>query len=199
MAEPKKARTVEIDPNRTLSFEEYDDLLRHARNSSMWYLGRFPSHSSKIRQRLYEKGYPKEDVKHLGLDGEVELSNIVEDTMVELDLLHMLDDELYIESKLKSSIAKGKGASLAARELKYNGIPENEIEAVLDTLEDELEDRQNEAVDKAAQKVMRSSTFRKAEKAWQKSMVLSGGLRAKGFDRDLVDSWMDSNSELFED
>jgi len=199
MAEPKKARTVEIDPNKTLGFDEYDELVRHARNSSMWYLGRFASHSSKIRQRLYEKGYPKDDVKHLGLDGELELSNIVEDTMAELELLHMLDDELYIESKLKASIAKGKGASLAARELKYNGIPEDEIDAVLDTIEDELEDRQNEAVDKAAQKIMRSTPFRKAERSWQKSMVLSGGLRAKGFDRELVDSWMDSNSEIFED
>lgn len=199
MAEPKKARTVEIDPDKVLEFDEYDELLRHARNSSMWYLGRFPSHSSKIRQRLYEKGYPREDVTYRSVSGELEQGNLVEDSMAELELMHMLDDELYIESKLKSSIAKGKGTSLAVRELKFKGVPEEEIAAVLEAIEDELEGELTEAVAKAAEKAMRSTPFRKAAKGWQKSMVLSGALRAKGFDRDTVDNWMDDNSEIFED
>lgn len=199
MPEPKKARTVEIDPTKTLELNEYDELVRHARNSSIWYLGRFPSHSTKIRERLYEKGYPREAVKHLDIEDEVQESNIVDEVMHELELLHMLDDQLFIESKIKAAIYKGKGTSLAARELKYKGIPEEEIEAVLEGLEDELDSQLLEAVDKAAQKIMRSTPFRKAERSWQKSMVLSGGLRAKGFDRDTVDSWMESNSEIFED
>lgn len=199
MAEPKKARVVEIDPDGTLSYSEYDELLRHGRNSSMWYLGRFPSHSTKIRQRLYEKGYPREDVRRKNSEGDVELGNLVDEIMEELQLLHMLDDRLYIESKLKSTIAKGRGTALAVRELKYKGIPEEEIEAVLEGLEDELDSDLSAAVERAAEKIMRSSPFRKAERGWQKSMVLSGGLRAKGFDRDTVDTWMESNSSIFEE
>lgn len=199
MEEKKKARTVEIAPDQVLTYEQYEDYFRHARNSSMWYLGRFPSHSVKIRQRLVEKGYPKDDVAHLNSDGEVEHSNLIDLTMAELELLHMLNDELYIESKLKGTISKGKGTSLAVRELKYAGIPEEEIEAVLETIEDELDSELEEAVAKAAAKLMRSTPFRKAAMGWQRSMVLSGGLRAKGFDRDTVDNWMDDNAEIFED
>lgn len=197
--EPKKARVVEVDTSKVLDWDTYDDLLRHARNSSMWYLGRFASHTSKIRQRLADKGYPREDVRYLSIGGDIETANIIDETIVELQLLHMLDDELYIESKIKSSIAKGKGTSLVVRELKFSGIPEEEIEAVLEGIEGELDDSLMEAVAKAAEKIMRSSPFRKADKAWQKSMVLSGNLRAKGFDREVVDSWMESNSEIFED
>lgn len=199
MAEPKKARVVEIDPDATLSYSEYDELLRHGRNSSMWYLGRFPSHSTKIRQRLHEKGYPRDDVRKETSEGTVEFGNLVDEIMEELELLHMLDDRLYIESKLKSTIAKGRGSSLAVRELKYKGIPEEEIEAVLEELEGDLDSELLEAVTKAAEKIMRSSPFRKAERAWQRSMVISGGLRAKGFDRDTVDNWMESNSAIFEE
>lgn len=196
--QPKKARTVEINPDAVLEFDAYDDFLRHARNSSMWYLGRFPSHSSKIRQRLFDKGYPRDEIAHLNSIGEVEHSNIVDEAMKELELMHMLDDELYIESKLKSSIAKGKGTSLAVRELRHNGIPEDEIEAVLEALGDELDNGLSEAVNRAAEKIMRSTPFRKASAGWQKSMVLSGNLRAKGFDRETVDNWMEENSEIFE-
>lgn len=197
--EQKKAKTVEIDSNKTLSFSEFDDLLRHARNSSLWYVGRFPSHSTKLKKRLYEKGYPEESVSHENSEGVVEKSNIVDLAMEELQLLHMIDDQLYIESKLKTEVSKGKGLSLAVRELKYKGIPEEEIDTVLENIEDSLDTELFAAVQKAAEKAMRSTPFRKAENGWRKSMIVSGALRAKGFDRDTVDNWMESNSSIFED
>lgn len=197
--EPKKARTVEIDSSKPLSFEEYDELLRHARNSSMWYVGRFPSHSTKLRKRLYEKGYPREDVTHYDLEDELVESNIVDETMAELELLHMLDDANYIEGRFRTFLARGKGLDIAAREMIFGGIPEDEVLEVRESLEGELSSELDEAVQRAAEKIMRSTPFRKAERSWQKSMVLSGGLRAKGFDRDTVDFWMESNSEIFED
>lgn len=199
MKEPKKARTVEVDTSKPLDFDVFDDLLRHARNSSMWYLGRFPSHSTKIRQRLYEKGYPEEDVSYYDGIGELQTANIVDETMKELELLHMLDDKLFIESRLKSFIARGKGVSLAVQEMKFKGIPEEQIEAVLEAIGDELDGDLAEAVGKAAEKAMRSTPYRKATSGWQRSMVISGALRAKGFDREIVDYWMESNSEIFED
>lgn len=52
----KEKRIVEI-PAEPISFEDYSDLKSHAVKSSLWYLERYPSHSSKIRQRLIEKGY----------------------------------------------------------------------------------------------------------------------------------------------
>lgn len=197
--EQKKAKTVEIDPNKTLSFSEFDDLLRHARNSSLWYVGRFPSHSTKLKKRLYEKGYPEEAVSHENSGGVIEKSNIVDLAMEELQLLHMIDDRLYIESKLKSEVSKGKGLSLAVRELKYKGIPEEELEAVLETIEEDLDSDLLAALQKAAEKAMRSTPFKKADNGWRKSMIVSGALRAKGFDREIVDSWMESNSNIFED
>lgn len=197
--EPKKARTVQVDLTKTLKYTEFDELLRHARNSSLWYAGRYPSHSSKLKERLYEKGYPKDSVTYENMEGSVEQGNLVDLAISELEMLHMIDDQLYVESKLKSGIAKGKGLHLVARELQYKGIDESEIEAALDLLEDDLTAELEASIQKAAEKAMRSMPYRRAQQGWQKSMVISGVLRSKGFDRDSVDNWMESNAQIFED
>lgn len=199
MKERKQPRKVEIPEDTVLDFDTFDELKQHATNSTTWYVGRFPSHSSKLRQRLFEKGYPDAETRYIDYDDEEKSVHIVDTVISELKDLMMIDDIHYIESKLRSGLYSGKGISLLARDLKFKGIPEDEIDAALEAIQDDIADSIADSVDKAAQKAMRSSAYRKSTNGWQRKMTVSRALMVKGFDRDTIDEWMEANTNLIED
>lgn len=199
MKERKQSRKVEIPEDAVLDYETFEELKDHATNSTRWYVGKFPSHSSKLRSRLFEKGYPDAETRYIDYDDEEKSAHIVDTVISELKDLMMIDDLHYVESKLRSGLYSGKGISLLARDLKFKGVPESEIETALEAIQDEVADSIAESVDKAAQKAMRSSAYRKSTNGWQRKMAVSRALMVKGFDRDTIDEWMEANANLVED
>lgn len=199
MKERKQPRKVEIPEDSVLDFDTFEELRQHAFKSSTWYLGKFPAHSTKLRQRLFEKGYPDGETRYIDYDDEEKSQHIVDSVIAELKDLVMVDDEFYIQSKLRSGLYSGKGISLLARELKFKGVPEEELELAVEAIQDDIDMSIIDSVDKAAQKAMRASAYRKATNPWQRKMAVSRGLMAKGFDRDTIDEWMEANTTLLEE
>jgi len=199
VAKKKEARKVSIDPSSPLNFEEFTELRDHALKSSIWYLDRYPCHSSKIRQRLLDKGYPEEPVRYVDpIEGELTIS-FPEATIQALEDLARLDDERYVESKLKGMVSRGKGLSQAKWALRSNGIPEEQLERAAEAIEGELIERESEALGRMAEKAMRTAPYRKAQGEWQRKMVISRYLMGRGFQRDSIDLWLDNNEELLGD
>lgn len=188
----KRARVVEI-PDRTLTFEEFDDLYSHAIKSSNWYLSKYPAHSVTVANRLYKKGYPKGEVTYVDITGEECSTDIVKYAVKTLKNSGLLDDERFIEKKINSGLSKGKGISLVIRELSFTGIDRDEIESVVAQLN--LQESEIDAIEKAASKEFRKSSFQKLNSDNQKYWRMRSALFAKGFDENLVLSWLSENMD----
>lgn len=189
----KKAKTVEI-PDEILDLSTYEDLRNHALRSSIWYAQRYLCHSSKLKKRLYEKGYTREPVLYRDEYGKEISSNIVDEVMEQMDELSYLDDERFIERKIESELRKGRGVSLIKLKLLPYGVSEDEFEKVLSRFDSsDFEEKNNEAIEKAFRKIVRSSRFKKADNDFMRESIVISTLLSKGFDFDDIKNFIEES------
>lgn len=189
----KQARQIEIPENRSLTWEEYLDFSGHAVNSSMWYASNYTRNSNQIREKLYAKGYPKGEVEVDLPEGGTEFKDMVEDTVERLVEGLLIDDRQYATSVINSQLSRGLGISRIRSALIAKKVDPQLAQDLLDTLD--LEDQTNEAIDRAAKKVVRSSAFLKLEPGWPRQQKLTQQLASKGFSFSDISEWRDNNED----
>lgn len=189
----KKARQIEIPETRNLTWEEYSDFNSHAIASSMWYASNYTRNSNQIREKLYAKGYPKDDVAVDLVSGETVYKNMVEDTVDYLVDSLLVDDRQYALSVINSQLSRGFGISKIRAALFMKKVDRDLAQDLLDSLD--LDAQTFEAIDKAARKVLKSSAYLKLESGWPRQQKLTQQLASKGFSFGDISEWRDNNEE----
>lgn len=174
----KKARQVEIDPFKTLEYNTYDDLLNHAYNSSMWYATTYVRCSGQVRKKLLDKGYPDSLIKVKGNDGKFFEVNFIDKAVNRLIDFGVIDDEAYARAFVESKLNKGIGLSKIRFELALKGVNEGIIEDTCDEIESTSVDN---ALLKTAERITRSSSFKRLDSSFKRKQKLVSGLMGKGF------------------
>lgn len=139
----KEARKVNFEDGQKLSYEEFDDLYTHARNSALWYSSNYPLSKYEIRNKLYKKGYPEGVVTFYEKNSKkTQQFNIVENVMKFLEDSHFVDDEQVALSHAKKRKRLKYGPTRTADELRNkrieNTIIENVITEIYDTLDENV-------------------------------------------------------------
>lgn len=192
----KQKRIISI-PEEPLPLDTYEDLLQHAIHSSRWYIERFPCHSSKIRQRLQEKGYPDHPVDCVVENPETtQQIDFIEETIQILEKASLLDDRHYLIQKISSLLQSGVGERKVQQKLVQQGVPYEEIMEVLENdihIEEEVLLR---SVSQAVAKIRRSSTYQKKDE-WQQKIFLQQKLFMQGFDSDIINTFFECYEEEY--
>lgn len=189
----KKAREIEIPETRNLTWEEYSDFNSHAIASSMWYASNYSRNSNQIREKLYAKGYPKDEVAVDTYSGETIYKDMVEDTVEYLIECLLIDDRQYATSVINSQLSRGLGVSRIRSALFAKKVDPELAQELLETLD--LEEQTHEAIDRAARKVVKSSAFLKLEPGWPRQQKLTQQLASKGFSFSDISEWRDNNED----
>lgn len=183
----KKARRVKVSD--VINKEEYDELLQHAKNSCMWYQNNYFRTSNQLREKLYEKGYPKESV--VVKDNEVEEErNLVEETMKFLEDIHLIDDEEYAKSFIESALEKGKGPNYIRGKAWEKKIDKDLIESNIEEITD---DRLSESLEKTVTKIKSNSAYNNKSEPWQKKQYLVRRLIQSGFDYSDISAYIEED------
>lgn len=190
----KKARQIEIPETRNLSWEEYSDFNSHAIASSMWYASNYTRNSNQIRDKLYAKGYPRDEVAVDLLDGKTDYKNMVEDTVEHLVESLLIDDRQYALSVINSQLSRGFGMSKVRMALSMKKVDRDLAQDLLDSLD--LEAQNFDAIDKAAQRVLKSSAYLKLAEGWPRQQKLTQQLAMKGFSFGDISEWRANNEEI---
>lgn len=196
----KKARKVEVPSDRNLTEKEYNDLNDHAFNSSMWQASNYTRSEKQIREKLYEKGYPKDEVTvdfRFGL----ETKNMVEDAVNRLIDLRIIGDEKLAEDIIRLQLSKGNGLMKAKMSAFQKGVSFDVINEVVESLEEDnlLEDSINEALDKAARQIIRTSSYYREEDKRKRDQKFVQKLVTKGFSFSDIAEWKEEYAHLLED
>lgn len=186
----KKARQIEIPQDRDLTWEEYFDYSEHAMKSSSWYATNYNRNSQQIRDKLYAKGYPQGEITVKLKNGETLIKNMVEDTIDRLTESLLIDDRQYATSIIRIQIDRGNGISKVRSALMQKGVDRELTDELLQELD--LDDKISEAVDKAAQRVLRSSAYLKQPEGWARQQRLTQQLLSKGFSFDDISRWKEN-------
>jgi SOS response regulatory protein OraA/RecX len=189
----KKARQIEIPETRNLTWEEYSDFNSHAIASSMWYASNYTRNSNQIREKLYAKGYPKGEIEVELPEGGTTFKDIVEDTVNHLIEGYLIDDRQYATSVINSQLYRGLGISRIRSALIAKKVDPELAQELLETLD--LEEQTNEAIDRAAKRVVKSSAFLKLEPGWPRQQKLTQQLASKGFSFSDISEWRDNNED----
>lgn len=189
----KKARQIEIPETRNLTWEEYLDFNGHAVNSSMWYASNYTRNSNQIREKLYAKGYPRDEVAVDLLDGKIDYKNMVEDTVDHLVECLLIDDRQYALSVINSQLSKGFGLAKVRMALSIKKVDRELAQDLLESLD--LEKQNHDAIDKAAQRVLKSSAFLKLPEGWPRQQKLTQQLASKGFSFGDISEWRENNAD----
>lgn len=128
----KEARKVDLTEGQELSWEQYDELATHARNSMMWYTSNYAKTSKELREKLYKKGYPKGEVKVTRWDGTKQEVNIVDETIQWLIDSLIIDDELFAERFAESKKRQKQGRSRVRMALIVKGLDPEMVEPILE-------------------------------------------------------------------
>lgn len=190
----KKAREIEIPETRNLTWEEYSDFNSHAIASSMWYASNYSRNSNQIREKLYKKGYPKDEVAVDTHSGETIYKDMVEDTVEYLIECLLIDDRQYATSVINSQLNRGLGISRIRSALFAKQVDRELADELLDTLD--LDDQKFDAIEKAAQRVLKSSAYLKLAEGWPRQQKLTQQLASKGFSFGDISEWRANNEEL---
>lgn len=190
----KKAREIEIPETRNLTWEEYSDFNSHAIASSMWYASNYSRNSNQIREKLYKKGYPKDEVAVDTHSGETIYKDMVEDTVEYLIECLLIDDRQYALSVINSQLARGFGLSKVKMALSIKQVDRDLAQELLDTLD--LDDQKFDAIEKAAKRVLKSSAYLKLAEGWPRQQKLTQQLASKGFSFGDISEWRANNEEL---
>ena len=206
----KKARQITIPDSKIITQTEYEDYYNHAKNSSLWYLNNFNRNSNQIRQKLYDKGYPKDEVfivedKLITKDIDRNLENeeiskqatpvnIVEEIITLLTENSLIDDIYYIENMLEAQLNKGKSLSLAKQVLiNTKKVDRNLLNEVISKM-DEIEELEEEGLNKVALKTVNSSMYQRKDK-FQRKQYLYQRLLRSGYSSADISSWIENNLE----
>lgn len=190
----KKARKVEIPDDRALTVGELEDLKSHAWNSSIWYASNYIKTTGQIKQKLYDKGYPRDEVEVINDDGSTTWVNIVEETVERLVEYSYVDDAAYVSSALRSGIRSGKSLSSLKTKLFQAGIDKNLIEEGIAEISEEDESFEDEALHKTASKLITSRTYLKLEHSDRRNKLVKT-LLTKGFQLSAVLEWADEHMD----
>jgi len=185
----KKAKKVEI-PEGIIDFKEYEKLLSHIHNSALWYATNYPRNSGYLKEKLYDKGYPRESSQYKDLDGSIKEVNFVEEAVNKMIDISMIDDETYAESLFELLVEKGKSLSVIRFELRQKYVDPLTIETLLENFDND--EKIIESIDKSAQKILRSSTYKKQDTDMKKNQKLIQGLMSKGFNYSEIELWKNS-------
>jgi SOS response regulatory protein OraA/RecX len=190
----KKAREIEIPETRNLTWEEYSDFNSHAIASSMWYASNYSRNSNQIREKLYAKGYPRDEVPVDTNSGETIHKNMVEDTVEYLVESLLIDDRQYALSVINSQLSRGFGMSKVRMALSMKKVDRELAQDLLDSLD--LEAQNFDAIDKAAKRVLKSSAYLKLPEGRPRQQKLTQQLASKGFSFGDISEWRANNEEL---
>lgn len=108
---------------------------KYLENSAAYYLGRFASSSANLRQLMMLK-VRRSETEH-GTDP-VEGAKFVDDIIAKFERLGFLNDTAYAEMRARSLHAKGTPLRGIRYKLQQKGISEEDTEAALVALEDEV-------------------------------------------------------------
>lgn len=169
----KKARKVFIKDEITA--EEYEELLQHAKNSALWYQTNFFKNSNQIREKLYDKGFPK----HPTLITDGTERDFVEETIKFLDEMAFLDDEYYVENLVQELMEKGKGINYIKQKAWERKVETEDLEEVLNRTE--FRELYKESFEKAESRIKASSSYLTREEDWRKKQFLTQRLMQTGF------------------
>lgn len=192
----KKAKQVDFPQDRPLTFEEYNDLSKHAYNSALWYVTNYNKNSYQIRTKLYDKGYLKDEVPVVKND-EKTYHNIVEETITKLKDFSYINDESYVESAIYSGLRKGKSISSIRTKLFQTGLPKDLIDKGMEEFSEETQtEMEDDALDKAASKIVNSYSFTKITDPFKAKQKIVQSLATKGFPMGKIFEWIDENLDL---
>lgn len=172
----KKARKVEVP--EVLTEKEFMKLQEHLRNSVMWYIANSQKSEKELRQKMYDKGYPVEDVELVTNDGRKESRNFVDEEIAWLELTGFLDDKDLAERIAIRTVRSGKGLQAASQKLFQKGFKKEDIDAAISAVEEY--DLSN-SLEKAGAQAERSPSFKKATNIWGRKRAIRQRLTAKGF------------------
>lgn len=189
----KKARQIEIPETRNLTWEEYVDFNSHALNSSMWYASNYVRNSNQIREKLYAKGYPQDEVAVDKTSGETVYKNMVEDTVDHLVECLMIDDRQFAVSIINSQLDRGFGLSKVRMALMAKKVDRELADELLASLD--LEDKTFDAIDKAAKRILKSSAYLKLPEGFARQQKLTQQLASKGFSFGDISEWRANNED----
>lgn len=189
----KKAREIVIPDDGVITLEEYNDYSQHAFASSSWYATNYARNSNQIRDKLYRKGYPSDEVTVKLESGEVMYKNMVEDTVERLIESLLIDDRHYAESVARSQVRQGNGMSKVRSMLMQKKVDSDLISEVIEELD--LDDEIVEAVARQAERVIRSSQYQKIPEGWARQQKLTQKLLAKGFSFDDISRWKENQEQ----
>lgn len=190
----KKARVVTIPEDRPLTPEEYEDLRTHAVNSSVWYATTYNRSEQQLREKLYAKGYPKEPIPAVDILGEVREVDLVEEVLDHLRQdAYVIDDTRLARHAIERAFASGEGPSKVRMSLLRRGIDRETIDELLDELGES--DAKDAALEKAAERVLASSAYRRIEEPWKRKQKLVTVLTSKGFGFGDINDWWEGYSQ----
>lgn len=190
----KKALKVEIPDDRALTSEEYEKLKSHAYNSATWYATNYSKTSGQIKQKLYDKGYPRDELEVEDRNKEKFWVNIVDETVERLIELSFINDESYVNSAFSSGLRSGKSVSSIKTKLFQAGISQEMMDDALYEVEKLDEDFENDALDKTASKLLLSRAYTKLE-YWDRKNKLVKTLLTKRFPLPSVLEWVEEHME----
>lgn len=124
----KKARKVDLKEGQILSKQEFTKLHTHARNSALWYVMNSSKTLHEIKEKLYDKGYPRDTIFWVTEDGEKTEVDIVEDIANFLVTNLFVDDEDFALRYAQSRKRNGFGESRVKRDLYFKGVDQNFID-----------------------------------------------------------------------
>lgn len=192
----KKAKRVDVPTDRPLDFDEYESLKKHAYNSALWYINNYGKNSYQIRTKLYDKGFLKTEIKVIHDEKEF-YSNIVEEVIEQLIDYSFINDEQYIDNAISSGLNKGKSLSAVKTKLFQTGLPKDLIDEGIERFEEKEDDNlEDEALDKAANKIVRSYAFTKIDDPFKAKQKIIQSLGTKGFQIGKILEWIDENLDL---
>lgn len=176
----KKARVVEIPKDRPLTVDEYEDLSKHAFNSSLWQLTTYRRSAQELRDKLLQKGYPQGVVLvAMDAEGTVESKDLIEDTIARLIYLEYLDDLRTAQAIAEQEIRRKKGIVMVRQKLMQKRFDRATIEKAIEQASHH--ESFDDALAAAAQRYMQRSVYRRLESDYERKMKLMQHLMSRGF------------------
>lgn len=96
MYHKKQARKVFMNDDTLLTFEEYEDYLRHAYNTIAFWAGQGKT-KGQIKDKLLDKGYKDYKVYYLDRDKEEKSINFIEEAMLKAS-----NEAIFIDESVKA-------------------------------------------------------------------------------------------------
>ena len=193
----KKARQIVVPEDRPLTYKEYENYSEHAFNSSLWYAGEFLRNEQQVREKLYRKGYPADEVPVVDPEGKIFQVNMVEDALARLVEAEVVSDRAYAEAFYRRKLSGGTGLSKAKFELQVKGISKELAEDVALDFEDSEE--VDEGFERLFMRTVEASSFRALDPRKQQQKLFST-LARKGYSMDKIGErlrqWKEEGEDL---